>query len=200
MSINVRRQLFLQKLQRVLSLRVVRYSILRTASRPTNDVCSPLRHKRRDSAAAPIAPDSPQNSCTMISGFLPAARKLLLMKSTSAFTTAMLFCVPPCSTKRVPSAARFGMLATYRNTFLGSTAARPARISSALQPCRWKLTMSDCMNTAHPYPKTGMDLAEKARSAYCSTPNPKPSAVDCKKYPLPAEHCVLSLKSFTLPL
>ena len=29
-----------------------------------------------------------------------------------AFTTARLFCVPPCSTKREPSAARFGMLAT----------------------------------------------------------------------------------------
>src|SRR5207245_10409276 len=38
MSINVRKQLFLQKLQRVFSLRVVRYSILRTASRPTNRV------------------------------------------------------------------------------------------------------------------------------------------------------------------
>ena len=72
------------------------------------------------------------------------------MKSTSALTTARLYCVPPCSTKRVPSAARFGMLATYRKTFFGSTAASPARISSARQPCRWKLTMSDCMNTAQP--------------------------------------------------
>ena len=57
---NVRRQLFLQKWQRVSSLRVVRYSILRTASRPTKVVCWPLRHKRSDSCAAPIAPDSPQ--------------------------------------------------------------------------------------------------------------------------------------------
>ena len=46
---KVRRQSFLQKLQRVSSLRVVRYSILRTASRPTNVVCWPLRHRRRDS-------------------------------------------------------------------------------------------------------------------------------------------------------
>ena len=88
---NVRKQLFLQKLQRVLSLRVVRYSIFRTASSPTNVVCWPLRHKRTDSTAAPMAPDSPQNSWTMISGFFPAARKLFWMKSTSAFTTAMLF-------------------------------------------------------------------------------------------------------------
>ena len=86
----------------------------------------------------------------MISGFLPAARKLLWMKSTSAFTTAKLFCVPPCSTKREPSAARLGMLATYRKTFFGSTAASPARISSARQPWRWKFTMSDCMKTAQP--------------------------------------------------
>ena len=34
--------------------------------------------------------------------------------------------------------------------FFGNTAARPARISSGAQPCRWKLTMSDCMNTAQP--------------------------------------------------
>ena len=111
-SINVRRQLFLQKLQRVDSLRVVRYSILRTESSPTNVVCWPLRHSRSDSCAAPIAPDSPQCSCTIISGCFPAARKLLRMKSTSALTTARLFWVPPCNTKREPSAARFGMLAT----------------------------------------------------------------------------------------
>ena len=61
-SMNVRKQLFLQKLQRVDSLRVVRYSILRTASRPTNVVCWPLRHNRSDSCAAPMAPDSPQCS------------------------------------------------------------------------------------------------------------------------------------------
>ena len=149
-SINVRRQLFLQKLQRVDSLRVVRYWILRTASRPTNVVCWPFFHRRSDSWAAPMAPDSPQCSWTIISGCRPAARKLFRIKSTSALTTARLFCVPPCNTNRVPSAARFGMLATYRNTFFGSTAARPARISCACQPCRWKLTMSDCMNTAQP--------------------------------------------------
>ena len=28
---------------------------------------------------------------------------------------------------------------------------------------------------------------------------PKDSAADCRKYPLPAEHCVFSLKSFTAP-
>ena len=39
MSMNVRRQLFLQELQRVASLRMVRYSIFRTASSPTNVVC-----------------------------------------------------------------------------------------------------------------------------------------------------------------
>ena len=44
---------------------------------------------------APIAPDSPQCSWTMISGVWPCARKLDRMKSTSALTTAMLFCVPP---------------------------------------------------------------------------------------------------------
>src|SRR6185369_11021685 len=53
-SIKVRRQLFLQKLQRVFSLRVVRYSILRTASRPTKLVWSPFRHRRKDSCAAQI--------------------------------------------------------------------------------------------------------------------------------------------------
>ena len=36
-------------------------------------------------------------------------------------------------------------------------------------------------------------------SANFSTGMPKPSAVDCRKYPLPAEHCVLSLKSLTRP-
>ncbi len=41
-----------------------------------------------------------------------------------------------------------------------------------------------------------MDLAEKAMSANSSTFMPKPSAVDCRKYPLPAEHWVFSLKSF----
>ena len=41
-SMNVRRQLFLQKWQRVSSLRVVRYWILRTASRPMNVVCVPI--------------------------------------------------------------------------------------------------------------------------------------------------------------
>ena len=46
MSMKVRRQLFLQKLQRVSSLRVVRYSILRTASNPT---------KRGAQAVAPQA-------------------------------------------------------------------------------------------------------------------------------------------------
>ena len=68
MSMKVRRQVFLQKLQRVSSLRVVRYSILRTESRPINVVRMPLRHKRSASTPAPMAPDSPQCSWTMISG------------------------------------------------------------------------------------------------------------------------------------
>ena len=73
------------------------------------------------------------------------------------------------------------MLATYRKMFFGSTAARPARISSRVHPCRWKLTMSDCMKTAQPYPKTGMLWAESARSAYSSRGMPNDSAVACRK-------------------
>src|SRR5438093_982787 len=47
----------------------------------------------------------------MISGCTSAPRKLERMKSTSAFTAARLCCVPPWSTKRLPSFARLGMLA-----------------------------------------------------------------------------------------
>jgi hypothetical protein len=65
--------------------------------------------------------------------------------------------------------------------FFGSTAASPARISSGAQPWRWKLTMSDCMNTAQPYPKIGIALAENARSAKSFTGTPNISAVDCRK-------------------
>ena len=61
--------------------------------------------------------------------------------------------------------------------FFGSTAASPAKISFAAQPWRWKLTMSDCMNTAQPYPKIGIWFAEKAMSEYSSTLMPSDSAV-----------------------
>jgi len=56
----------------------------------------------------------------------------------------------PLQNEACASAARLGTLATYKKTFLGSTVAKPARISSARQPWRWKLTMSDCRNTAQP--------------------------------------------------
>jgi len=81
----------------------------------------------------------------------------------------------------VPRAARFGSWATYSQMFFGSTAARPAMISSGFQPCRWKSTMSDCMNTAQPYPNVGMASAPNAMSAYFFTSKPKVSAVLCRK-------------------
>src|SRR5271167_2401544 len=40
------------------------------------------------------------------------------MKSTSDFTAARFFCVPPCRMNFDPSLARFGIPATYKNIFL----------------------------------------------------------------------------------
>ena len=167
---NVRMHLFLQKLHRVRSSRVTRYSIRCTLSRPTNVVRLPCsRVSRCASSAQPIAPLSPQCGCTMMRGSMPVPLNRVRMKSTCALTAARLCCVPPCSTNVCPSFARFGICATYSQMFFGSTAASPAMISGACQPFRWKSTMSVCRNTAQPYPNSGIDSAANAASAYCST-------------------------------
>ncbi len=97
-----------------------------------------------------MAPASPQCSCTMTSAGTSLPLKRDSMKSTCAFTAARLYCVPPCSRKRVPMAERLGICETYSQMFFGSTLHSPAMISSGFQPWRWKSTMSDCMNTAQP--------------------------------------------------
>ena len=97
-----------------------------------------------------MAPDSPQCLCTVTRGCTSLPLKRDSMKSTCDLTAARLCWVPPCSTKLVPRLARFGIWATYSQMFFGSTAARPAMISSGFHPWRWKSTMSDCMNTAQP--------------------------------------------------
>ena len=133
-SMNVRRQSLVQKWQRVSSSLVVRYLICSAASRPMNVVLRPVFQSRMASSPAPIAPASPQWRCSTISGSWSCPLKLSRMKSTWAFTAARFRCVPPWSTKRVPSLARFGAFATYRNTFFGSTCARPASTSAGDQP------------------------------------------------------------------
>ena len=101
--------------------------------------------------AAPIAPDSPQCGCTMIFGCHVLAREALLdeidlrLDRRQVVLRAALQHEVAC-----PRRARFGICATYSQMFFGSTAASPAMISSGFQPCRWKSTMSDCMNTAQP--------------------------------------------------
>ena len=79
-----------------------------------------------------MAPASPQCSWTMTSALTSLPLKRDSMKSTCAFTAARLYCVPPCSRKRVPSAARFGICETYSQMFFGSTLHSPAMISSRL--------------------------------------------------------------------
>ena len=78
MSMNVRRQWFLQKWQRVSSPTVVRYWMFRTASSPMNVVFLPCCHSVMASNAQPIAPASPACLWTMISGVLPDPSKPLL--------------------------------------------------------------------------------------------------------------------------
>src|ERR1019366_2226517 len=120
------------------------------ASRPMKVLTRPLSQRRPASRAAPMAPASPQCSCTMTSAGVSLPLKRDSMKSTWALTAARLYCVPPCKRKRVPMAERLGICETYNQMFLGSTLQRPAMISSGFQPWRWKSTMSLCMKTAQP--------------------------------------------------
>ena len=94
-----------------------------------------------------------------------ASGTLPRMKSTCAFTTAMFRWVPPCSTNLLPTARRFWSCPAYTHTLTGSTAARAAMISSAAQPLRCWLTMSDWRNTPHPMARRRHGLGRKARSA-----------------------------------
>src|ERR1017187_4644732 len=82
---KVRRHLFLQNSQRVASSRVVLYWMLAQASRPMKLLTRPLSQRRPASSAAPMAPASPQCSCTITSAGVSLPLKRDSMKSTCAF-------------------------------------------------------------------------------------------------------------------
>ena len=142
------------------------------------------------SRPAPIAPASPQCSCSTMSGCarLPlevvADEVDLRLDGREVALRAALQHEPP------PEARRGS--APWRRRGTRSAAARPpGRRGSprGFQPCRCTLAISDCRNSTQPWPKTGISRAVNAVSANCSTGYPKLRAIACRKYPLPAEHC-----------
>src|SRR6185503_19713343 len=103
-SMNVRVQLIGHHLHTVSALVVLEYVSPAIVAKPRNvEVLPWLLRQSAAHSAAPIAPASPEYGCstTSASGTLPR------MKSTCAFTTAMLRWVPPCSTNLRPADLRF---------------------------------------------------------------------------------------------
>ena len=81
----------------------------------------------------------------------------------------------------MPSFARFGMLATYRKTFFGSTAARPARISSGAPALPLEVDDVRLHEDGAAVAEDRHRLGGEGHIGELSTPTPNPSAVDCRK-------------------
>ena len=100
--------------------------------------------------AAPMAPDSPQCSCTMTLGLTPLSRKRDSMKSTCDFDRRQIVLRAALQHEGGAERGEVGNLRNVQPDVLGQHVGQAGQISSGFQPWRWKSTMSDCMNTAQP--------------------------------------------------
>jgi len=149
MSINVRRQLFLQKLQRV-----IRCAWCGTRS------CAPHRaNERRLLAIAPQSqrllrsPIAPEFATMFVHDdfrLLARGTELLRMKSTSAFTTEGCF-VSLLAAQSACLRQRDSECSPHKGRHFSEGLRRgPQVFLPRASLGGWKFTMSDCMNTAQP--------------------------------------------------
>ena len=104
------------------------------------------------------------------------------MKSTCAFTAARLYCVPPCSRKRVPMARDVRNLRNVQPDVLRQHVAQAGHDLFRLPSLA--LEIDDV--GLHEYRAAIAELRDsrwrrRRCRRYCSTGTPKPCAVDCRK-------------------